>query len=100
MREKMKKFFIDRDTWARGFFMLLFSLLLFALAYSPVRIIIGATVLFQFGAVLFVGTPNQRLLDFGYSLAVYAFQIITYLTYNSEKKPFPFSDWPDHSTQL
>ena len=95
----MKKYLTDRDTWIRGFFMLLFSLLLFALAYSPIRIVISAIVLFQFGTMLLSGKPNQRLLDFGYSLAIYAFQIITYLTYNTDKKPFPFSDWPNRSTQ-
>ena len=95
----MRKYLTDRDTWIRGFFMLLFSLLLFALAHSPIRIVISAIVLFQFGTMLLVGKPNQRLLDFGYSLAIYAFQIITYLTYNTDKKPFPFSDWPNRSTQ-
>jgi len=95
----MKKYLTDRDIWIRGFFMLLFSLLLFALTYSPIRIVISAIVLFQFGTMLLVGTPNQRLLDFGYSLAIYAFQIISYLTYNTDKKPFPFNDWPNRSTQ-
>jgi len=95
----MRKYLTDRDTWIRGFFMLLFSLLLFALAYSPIRIVVSAIVLFQFGTMLLVGKPNQRLLDFGYSLAIYVFQIIAYLTYNTDKKPFPFNDWPNRSTQ-
>jgi len=95
----MRKYLTDRDTWIRGFFMLLFSLLLFAMTYSPIRIVISAIVLFQFGTMLLVGTPNQRLLDFGYSVAIYTFQIIAYLTYNTDKKPFPFSDWPNRSTQ-
>ncbi|OAD23647.1 hypothetical protein THIOM_000515, partial [Candidatus Thiomargarita nelsonii] len=27
-------------------------------------------------------------------LSIYIHQILLYLTYNSEEKPFPFSSWP------
>jgi hypothetical protein len=45
--------------------------------------------------VLFTGETNKPLEKFGQSLATYNYQIIRYLTFNTEKRPFPFYlDWP------
>jgi hypothetical protein len=35
------------------------------------------------------------LKDFGKSLGIYLKQIAEFLSYASEEKPFPFSDWPE-----
>ena len=80
----------SRATWLRLFFMLVMALL-----YSVSRVVIGALVLLQFFWVLFTGRSNVRLLNFGQSLATYTYQIVRYLTYNTEERPFPFdADWP------
>lgn len=42
----------------------------------------------------FEDTPNPRLRRFSRSLSVYQHQILDYLLFNCEQKPFPFSDWP------
>jgi hypothetical protein len=45
--------------------------------------------------VLFTGQKNQPLLGLGQSLATYTYQIVLYLTFASEVRPFPFdADWP------
>jgi Domain of unknown function (DUF4389) len=44
--------------------------------------------------LLFTGGRNARVLSLGASLSAYAYQIFRYLTYNSELRPFPFTDWP------
>jgi hypothetical protein len=45
--------------------------------------------------VLFTGKPNERLKDTGLSLAQYVYQVIEYLTFNTEVRPFPFdAEWP------
>jgi len=45
--------------------------------------------------VLFTGETNKLLEKFGQSLAAYTYQIIRYLTFNTEERPFPFDlDWP------
>jgi hypothetical protein len=45
--------------------------------------------------VLFTGKPNARLLDVGLSLAQYVYQVVEYLTFNTEVRPFPFdAEWP------
>lgn len=80
----------SRSTWLRLLFMILFLAL-----WSISRILVLAVVVLQFFWVLFTGDTNQRLLALGGSLATYSYQIIAYLTYNTEEQPFPFSDWPE-----
>lgn len=80
----------DRSTWLRLFFMLVVLLL-----YSVSRIVTGAVVVLQFFWVLFTGRTNGKLEQLGQALATYTYQIVRYLTYNTETRPFPFdTDWP------
>lgn len=80
----------SRSTWLRGLFMLVFVAI-----YMLSRIVVGAVVLLQFLWVLFTGEPNDRLRVLGQSLATYTSQLIRYLTWNTERRPFPFDeDWP------
>jgi len=45
---------------------------------------------------LFTAETNKALEQLGQSLATYTYQIVRYLTYNTEERPFPFDlDWPD-----
>ena len=80
-----------RSTWLRLFFMLVVILL-----YSVSRAVVGVVVLLQFFSVLFTAETNKPLVTFGQSLATYTYQIVRYLTFNTEQRPFPFDlDWPD-----
>lgn len=80
----------SKSTWLRGLFMLVFIFI-----YALSRFVVGAVVLLQFLWVLFTGEVNVRLKVLGESLAVYTSQMIRYLTYNTEQRPFPFDDdWP------
>ncbi len=79
----------DRVTWVRGLFMLLFVAL-----YNVAAILIGAVAILQFAWKLISGETNPRLLTFGEDLSRYFYQILRYLTFNTEEKPFPFADWP------
>jgi len=80
-----------RATWLRLFFMLVVILL-----YWVARLVVGMVVLLQFFWVLFTGEANRSLEGLGQSLATYTYQIIRYLTFNTEERPFPFdADWPD-----
>jgi hypothetical protein len=76
-------------TWKRLLFMILFIAL-----WTVSRIVVLVVVVMQFLWVLVTGSTNERLTRFGLSLATYSYEIIVYLTYNSENQPFPFSDWP------
>ena len=56
-------------------------------------------VVLQFLQVLFTGKVNVYLLQFGKSLSVYQYQIMLFLTYNSETQPFPMDNWPENSSE-
>ena len=80
----------SRSTWLRLFFMFVVVLL-----YSVSRVVVSAVVVLQFFWVLFTGETNKRLANLGLALATYTYQIICYLTFNTEVRPFPFdADWP------
>ena len=80
----------SRRTWLRLFFMCVMVLL-----YSVSRVVVSAVVVLQFFWVLFTGETNKPLANLGQALATYTYQIIRYLTFNTEERPFPFdADWP------
>ena len=76
--------------WVRGLYMLLFALL-----YSVAEIVLWAVVVVQFGYKVFNEESQPRLLELGASVSRYIYQVMRYLSFNSEDKPYPFSDWPD-----
>ncbi len=79
----------DKSVWQRLLYMLLF-----VVAYSVVETILTAIVIIQILFRLFRGETNGRLLSFSAQAARYIYDVLQYLTFNSEEKPFPFSDWP------
>lgn len=78
-----------RPTWIRGLF-----ILLFAIIYRVAGVVLAAVAIVQFGFVLFTGQRNERLLGVGESLGRFYYQVARYVTFNTEERPFPFSDWP------
>lgn len=87
----MKEHLTAASTWLRGFIMLIYIII----GYIAIFWIAAAVIIFQFGSLLFTGKLNERLLPFGQSLSIYISQILLYLTYNTDDKPFPFSNWPN-----
>ena len=80
----------SRSTWLRLFFMIVLGLF-----YGVSRIVTVVVIVAQFCHVLFTGETNRALRDFGLSLATYTYQILCYLTFNTEQRPFPFdAEWP------
>lgn len=89
MDSEIKEHLASTNTWGRALFMVLFGII-----YSVAEIVLVTVVVLQFCFVLFSGSTNARLLTFGAELSDFLYQIFRYLTYNSEEKPFPFSNWP------
>jgi Domain of unknown function (DUF4389) len=80
----------SRSTWVRLVFMIAM-----VLCYAVARLAVAIVVILLFFYVLFTGQANPRLKDVGLSLARYVYQIVEYLTFNTEVRPFPFdADWP------
>nr|WP_298138016.1 DUF4389 domain-containing protein [uncultured Pseudomonas sp.] len=69
-------------------------MVVFLVAWQLAELLLGAVVLLQLGYRLFYGAPNGGLLEFGDSLSQYLAQIGRFGTFNTEEKPWPFTDWP------
>lgn len=79
-----------KSTWLRLFFMLVFVVI-----YGIAEFVTAAVIVIQFFWVLLTGTKNEQLRALGQSLATFTYQIFVYLTYNTERRPFPFdAGWP------
>ena len=88
-KAKLKENLKTGSTWLRGFYMVLFVIF-----YGIAEFVLFAAVIFQFLTVLVTREANQRLVDFGRSVSRYIYEIMLYLTYNIDERPFPFGDWP------
>ena len=69
-------------------------MILFWLAGHVVIGLLLLVAVVQAGVVLIIGQPNLNLQEFTVGLNRYLYQMACFLTFNSETKPFPFSDWP------
>ena len=78
------------DVWLRGLFILIFGVIL----YFAV-ILVWLVVVFQFVTKLLSGDLNRQVADFNGGLLRYVSQILGYITFQSDDKPFPFSPWPE-----
>lgn len=80
----------SRATWMRALYMAIAAVLI-SLASA-----VGCfVVLLGFFWVLFTGEVNTHLRSAGQMIADYVYQIIRFLTFNTEDRPFPLGgDWP------
>jgi len=69
-------------------------MLAFWIASRVVLTIVAVLALFQLICSLVTRSPNDKIMRFGKNLGVYLSQIVDFLTYNTEQKPWPFQDWP------
>ncbi len=90
MREEIKQSLQKNEILVRGLFMLFFIVI-----YSISKFLIIGIMLFQLVTVLLAEKPNEQILKFSQSLSVYIYQIVQFLSFNNEQRPFPFSKWPD-----
>jgi hypothetical protein len=80
----------SKATWLRFFFIVVFVFL-----YAISRIVLFAVVVLQFFWLLFNGVINEALRALGQSLAGYTYQVVRFLTFNTNVRPFPFdTPWP------
>lgn len=68
--------------------------LLFLLIYTFIRPLIIGVIILQYIHILIKKQAHPSLRAFGHSLAQYTYEIISYMTFNSDDRPFPFSAWP------
>lgn len=76
----------ERTQLVRLLYMLLFGLFLYL-----ALIVLVVAVIVQFIFALFTGESIAGLRNFSRDLAQYIYQITLFLTYNEERRPFPFN---------
>ena len=92
---KLEKNLKAKPTWLRFIFMVVFYLIA-----GLASMVASAVVILGFFWVLFTGEANAHLKRFGAGLATYIADIVRYLTYNTETKPFPFEgEWPSEKSE-
>ena len=85
LKENIKK----QSTWMRGLYMLLF-----AFFYGLADFVLFAIIIFQFILKLLTGDTNDRLRNLGQGISTYIYQILQFLSFNSDDHPYPFGTWP------
>ena len=89
MSDDLKDNIKRQSTWMRGLYMLLFSIF-----YKIADIILFAVIIFQFILKVLTGDTNDRLRKLGQSISTYIYQVLQFLSFNSEQHPYPFGAWP------
>ena len=90
MEGQTKTNILNAETWIRLLYMIVFVLLSFV-----ARMVIWVVAALQFLLVLITGEGNPNLRDLGQGTSKWSYQAFLFLTFNSDDKPFPFSDWPE-----
>lgn len=78
-----------KNGWTRILFTALFWL-----AFYFSQFLIALVVVAQCAFMLINGKPNTQLLAFGENLSRYVQEVLRYITFNTEQRPFPFADFP------
>ena len=86
----MEEIYPVKDRLIKGLYVLLFLF-----AFGVCRFLLYIIVLVQFFFDLISGKPNNRLCQFSSEFKNYIAEVVAFLTYQSDAKPFPFSDWPN-----
>ncbi len=79
-----------KSEWPRLPYMILFAIL-----FNISEFVIYVIMMIQFLLKLMTGQGNDRLFILGRNLARYISQLVEFLTFVSDEKPYPFSSWPD-----
>ncbi|PHQ71352.1 MAG: hypothetical protein COB93_03400 [Sneathiella sp.] len=89
MTDNVKDNVKSKSTWTRLLF-----IILYAITYRVASAVLFAITIIQFIKALITGEPFAQLQAFGGSLAEYNKEVVAYLSYQSDKKPFPVGPWP------
>ncbi len=90
-QEQIKANLLSTSFWIRVLFMLIFALVLWALWLAVIVICVVQTVI-----VLITGEINEQLQKLGAIAANYLSQIVSFMVFATEEKPFPFSPFPEN----
>ncbi len=87
MKKKVEEF--KKPSLARGLYTLLFLVI-----GRGISILVCMVAIFQFVYSLIYSKPNDKVLEFTKSLSEFTKEIVVFVSFNSEEKPWPMGDWP------
>ena len=89
-KAKVEENIKSRTTWMRLLFMCIYAVII-----SLTGMVGTVIVVLGFLWVLFTGEVNRELRQIGQAIADYMYEIVRFLTFNTDDKPFPFGGaWP------
>ena len=94
MSDDLKDNIKKQSTWMRGLYMLLF-----AFFYGLADFVLFAIIVFQFILKVLTGDTNERLRKLGQGISTYIYEILQFLSFNSDAHPYPFGTWPTGEPQ-
>lgn len=83
------------STWKRGLYILFYSI-----CYQLAAAILFFIILFQFVLKLLSGDTHAELRQLSRRLATYLYQLIQFMSFNSNDKPYPYGEWPDDESNV
>ena len=89
MSDDLKDNIKKQSTWMRGLYILLFSIF-----YGIAEFVMYMIIIFQFLLKLLTGDTNDRLRKLAQGISTYIYQILQFLSFNSDSHPYPFGAWP------
>jgi len=90
INDELKARLKDQNVWI--YFL---HLILYGFAFFICTWILFGMVILHFVLRVLTGEPNAELQKFGKSMSLYLAQIIQFASFNTDKKPFPLSEWPN-----
>lgn len=90
--EAVKQNVANKESWCRLLYVILFAMVLYI-----VMMLLGLVVVVQLIYAFATGTGNDDIKQFGRHLAQYINQIVLFLTYNDNRRPYPFNPLYDES---
>ncbi len=85
----------SKSTWIRILFVALFWVI-----FHVTQLVVLAVAIGQCLFSLFTGGPNAQLQKLGHDLSRFVQEILAYVTFNSDKRPFPFNDFPNEGVVI
>ena len=89
-KQELKRNILSKSQWLRVLFMLLFATI-----YTVVFVLAKLVIVLQVLFALVSAKPNTNIQQVSNYLNCYIYHILNYLTYLTDKKPFPFTSLKD-----
>ena len=77
----------------------LVSMLVLAISFSVAESVLIALVVGQILFALFAKEQNDPLKKMAKQVINYMYETLSFLTFNSEERPFPYKGWDEHIKQ-